>query len=654
VEDDTTCNTLYYRSTLRVEYRFIIIIMANLMAFKRPDNYNPKKANLMAVEPPNNFNPRQKPLLVPQRNSKKRGIHLSPSSKLVPLQYQHLCLVPLPSTSTTNTTTTKTIWWPCLVFGHPRIADEIIKDTAEATGCYQLHDEYLSEFIKAAKNGMNLTTDSPVTILLGTPPCGCKRAYFNNLDTCSSNNNNNSKIEFTSKGSAFMRMLTKEMIPSIPTTPGLESAVNETEQILKYFMDRNTAASMATEPTTTTATQLTNPLPPPQVIEQDSTLQPSPCKKSRSIGPGGMSSTTAAANPISMHETNDLDSAEKLATAADAADAAGSKVSNEQAAAPATTTTTSSRREEEEEPEEEGFCPAGAEGEDDEMAADLPSPEPPAAAAKTNNDQDTEPVHASQSLPESEESGSEGSTVSCTTTTSSSSSSSSSARNTKAKKGATNKSPNSGNPAKQTPESNQKGKRKNYKETGELVEIPRWAQVCGILEDCGYEFEENLFARAFGNPKRNKAATLGDDYFETEESFRSFVCARGFDYVSAPPQQEDQDVVNAWSRYSILGDKYLTANERNQKLPELQMSRTTANGLLLKKLGFKYIRRLTEGYQCPGDEETMLLEDKDMWTRLARFGLPEACTFEKVEDMELLAVLQCIIDTHTKKYDPVL
>jgi hypothetical protein len=132
------------------------------------------------------------------------------------------------------------------------------------------------------------------------------------------------------------------------------------------------------------------------------------------------------------------------------------------------------------------------------------------------------------------------------------------------------------------------------------------------------------------------------------------VCGRGFDYVSAPPQQEDQDVVNAWSRYSILGDKYLTAIERKQKLPKLQMTRQTANGVLSKKLGFKYIHCLTEGYQCPGDEGKQLLKDGDMWTRLALFGLPEACTFEKVEDMELLAVLQCIIDTHTEKFEPVL
>lgn len=541
---------------------------------------------------PNNFQPRRFGTIA-STHSKKRAI--TELDDAVGLQHKHLCMVPLSNDSQ--------LWWPCLVFSDPNSAFKIIKNAMAAIESPKLQQEYYCDLMDAIKNDgiLNSKKAVEVTILLGVGVK--KRAYFNLATTCN-------KIEFNAKGSAFMDKMVKDLAPIAKTTPFLESALLQTYQIFKYML-KSTSTTIATSATTTVAAQEES-----NVIEREaSTLRPSPRKKSRTVGPV-TAGTNAAPPPPAAHS--------KTTEAKSATTAAASEIQ----AVPTMTTATTTEppvgaphaqppagSAAQADPEEDHFSPAGAEHDGDEKA-----------------------------IPESEEN--ENSTVSTVKSTAS--------KKPKAKgKQRGIKTPTkSPDGRKVTPKSTKKGQR--YKQTGEMVRIPRWPQVSVILKDCGYEFDTNVFARPFGNPKRNKAAKLGVDYFATEESFRAYCCAHGFDYVSVPPEEDDQQVVNIWSRYSILGAKFLDPQARVQKVPELSMTKLNTVRVLRNSLGFKYEYGLQNGYVFPGDDKSMCIEDEDMWMRLARFGLPEACTFEKSDEGELLAVLQRIITTHVDKYDPKL
>lgn len=211
-------------------------------------------------------------------------------------------------------------------------------------------------------------------------------------------------------------------------------------------------------------------------------------------------------------------------------------------------------------------------------------------------------------------------------------------------------------PPRQSPRLSKSSSRKspkgNYKDTGCEVYIPAWKAVRAILKAYGYSFgkfhNETFFARPFSDPRKFPKSKLGEDYFTDALSFRSYLCAYGMEYAGTEPTPEEKNMVNRWCRYAIASDfAKPNANSVDFKLHDYDMAHKTGHSLL-QKLGFQYKDKdVFLGYQWPGETKPhQLMQDVDMWTRLARFGLPKGLPLEKLKDEnEVLALLICIAET---------
>ena len=174
------------------------------------------------------------------------------------------------------------------------------------------------------------------------------------------------------------------------------------------------------------------------------------------------------------------------------------------------------------------------------------------------------------------------------------------------------------------------GQKEKYKNNmNREVDIPLWSTVREILLANGYVFGmfegRATFARPFGDPTMFPSSVLGQDYFVDFASFRAHVCAEGMDYVDRKPQPQDLMLVNKWCRYSIASEFAKPAGHHfDFRLKNIEMKEEVAHHLLCK-LGFqrKVVRGNIERYQWP--EETkphQLMDERDMWIRLAKFWLP--------------------------------
>eukprot|EP00980_Cylindrotheca_fusiformis_P005814 scaffold1223_cov119-Cylindrotheca_fusiformis.AAC.17 len=499
----------------------------------------------------------------------------------------------------------------------------------DATNASTMQTEYVYAFFDAAKNTTDILHNRcNVTIRLGDT-ISTQRCFFHLAPYDEQN-----VVSFVDYGCGFLQKMVDELKPTETSDGTVASAILQTQQILKYLFahsskNNNTTIAAPTATTCTTTTTNNNTASKDAaltVIEKDSASSeflPSPRKRSRSFQSSAAHATSGRQVETSAQETT-------------------------LAVAPARMTTTA-------------IPTTGPTGR---------TPLPPTADMLERETTQirvgtTTAAPAARPLQLRAEDDALGgrnddSTVStCATTTTTGTTTTTTSRKRKRGRSKSNKSKaskRSKSPPPHTPT-----KKLNYKATGGYLNIPSWPSVRNILEDCGYEFDSGLYARPFGNPQRYPNAVLGTDYFETEQSFKAFCCAHGFDYVSVAPSDKDQELVNLWSRYSILGDIFwenADGGEANTmtKIPELRMAKRTATGVLRRKLGFRFGggRQLVSGYHFPGDDESVFMPDNDMWLRLARFGLPKECSLERVGKEELLAVLQCIISSHVATMLPDL
>lgn len=187
-----------------------------------------------------------------------------------------------------------------------------------------------------------------------------------------------------------------------------------------------------------------------------------------------------------------------------------------------------------------------------------------------------------------------------------------------------------------------------YEETGETFEIPAWSEVKPLFEQLQYTFDDNLYCRPFGDPRKYNNVEENVDYFKTEDSFKKFLCSHGVEYVGALPWEDNDEreiKVTIWVRSAVI-----KSIENDSEIPELILGKS--KGLrLLKALGIKYKHGiLKEGYQLPGcaKGDTTLYEETELWDFLARHGLPEGCKFEKIDDRQRLA-LELFLATDAKR-----
>jgi len=82
----------------------------------------------------------------------------------------------------------------------------------------------------------------------------------------------------------------------------------------------------------------------------------------------------------------------------------------------------------------------------------------------------------------------------------------------------------------------------------------KFSQVKDLLKSGGFEFTKDWFCRPGGNPKNNKGAIKGRDYFDTESKLRTHLCQYGVNGCDSWTHQ-DKKMINTWVRRSIVHSK---------------------------------------------------------------------------------------------------
>jgi hypothetical protein len=184
---------------------------------------------------------------------------------------------------------------------------------------------------------------------------------------------------------------------------------------------------------------------------------------------------------------------------------------------------------------------------------------------------------------------------------------------------------------------------------GQTLEIPdtrpkerallQFEDVKKPLEMAGFVFRQHrcrsFFCRPGMDPKQNKSAVPGQDYFGTSHAFRENLCAYGLEDCNKWTEDNRYEV-NTWVRYSIAGShRYMT------HIPVLPDITTGAKAWsILKNLGFFHLYHgLGDNWGFPGEQDgilgtTKFDNEKEFYDRLIRFGFPETCTFDRITDNE--------------------
>jgi hypothetical protein len=175
-------------------------------------------------------------------------------------------------------------------------------------------------------------------------------------------------------------------------------------------------------------------------------------------------------------------------------------------------------------------------------------------------------------------------------------------------------------------------------EDRDKVALLKFEDVDFPLRTAGFVFRRNLYCRPGMDPKKNSSAVLGRDYFTTEKSFRKNLCAYGVEDCEKWRADTCQAVVT-WIRYSIA--RSLDSKTHIPILPNISGIKAWS---LLGKLGFRHrYTNLLSIYRFPGVEEgedgilgktKFIDEEREFYTRLSRFGLPDACSYDQITENE--------------------
>jgi hypothetical protein len=169
------------------------------------------------------------------------------------------------------------------------------------------------------------------------------------------------------------------------------------------------------------------------------------------------------------------------------------------------------------------------------------------------------------------------------------------------------------------------------------VLLLQFEDVESSLQTAGFVFRRNLYCRPGKDPAKYPLAVLGRDYFTTERAFREHLCAYGLDDCDKWTEYTRQTLAT-WIRYSIA--RSLDSKTHHPIFPGISGIKAWH---LMVKIGFRHrYTNLLSIYRYPGVEgvegilgKTKFIdEEKNFYARLCRFGLPDACSYDKITEHE--------------------
>jgi hypothetical protein len=182
-------------------------------------------------------------------------------------------------------------------------------------------------------------------------------------------------------------------------------------------------------------------------------------------------------------------------------------------------------------------------------------------------------------------------------------------------------------------------------EVHEQLALLQFEDVKETLKVAGFVFKKTRYYRPGMDPKQNKSAVLGQDYFTTEQAFRENLCAYGLEDCDKWTEDNRYEV-NTWVRYSIAG-----SHRDRTHIPVLSDIPNGAKAWsTLKLVGFFHLyQSLGENWCFPGEKDAILGttkfdNEKEFYDRLIRFGFPETCTFDRITDNERIMLESYLAD----------
>jgi hypothetical protein len=184
----------------------------------------------------------------------------------------------------------------------------------------------------------------------------------------------------------------------------------------------------------------------------------------------------------------------------------------------------------------------------------------------------------------------------------------------------------------------EEGKKNWVKRTEDTIVVPSWIDVKPLLEKLGHFFYENYDEYGFyccrpnGDPRNNKDAVEGEDYFtginnyQSLQKYRGYLCAHGVDYVENLPIEEESEQIATWVRFYIFHSKTGERNPVPIRRIKFTAKNTKYKGIrILQQIGYKFVHKgLNMGYLLADDQEKKYLEEDELWEHLGKYGISAA------------------------------
>jgi hypothetical protein len=209
---------------------------------------------------------------------------------------------------------------------------------------------------------------------------------------------------------------------------------------------------------------------------------------------------------------------------------------------------------------------------------------------------------------------------------------------------------------------------KKVKRTKEIIVVPAWVDVKPLLKQLGHVFYENddgdefYFCRPNGDPRKNKSAREGEDYFkgneyyESLQQYRAYLCAHGVEYVENSPTDKENEKISTWVRFHILHTKTGERDPVTIEIVEFIDKNPKNRGIkILQQIGYKFVDRgLNMGYLIVDAQEKKYLEEDELWEHLGKYGII-AAFFDSFEskDEQIATELFIINEFHGTHGDKV-
>jgi hypothetical protein len=205
--------------------------------------------------------------------------------------------------------------------------------------------------------------------------------------------------------------------------------------------------------------------------------------------------------------------------------------------------------------------------------------------------------------------------------------------------------------------------RNGVKRTKDIIVVPSWIDVKPLLKQLGHVFYENddvdefYFCRPNGDPRKNKAAKEGEHYFkgneyyESLQQYRAYLCAHGVEYVENLPTEKENDKILTWVRFHILHIKTGERDPVTIDIIKFIEKNSKKKGIkILQQIGYKFVDKgLNMGYLLVDAEERKCLEEDELWDHLGKYGI-SAAFFDGFEskDVQIATELFIIQEFHGK------